>query len=247
MSKSYNILAVIPARGGSKAVPRKNIKYLCNYPLIHYMLRSALESEMLDCVAVSSEDEEILNVANLLGKINDKFALVKRPKNLARDETPTLPVVQHALKKLEEESGKEFDFVVLLHAVSPLTTAEDIDSAIRKLIETKADSVVSVYKVEGEMHPVKMKGINDDRLYQYVSSMPETGFRRQDFESIYKRSGGVYAVTRELVITGNFNLGFFCGKDTRPYIMPKERAIDIDTEVDFEIARFLMEKLKRTV
>lgn len=242
MNRKYNILAVIPARGGSKSVPRKNIKHLCGNPLISYMLKAALGSKMIDCIAVSSENEEILCIANRYGKDSDKFVLVKRPKNLALDTTQTLPVVQHALKKLEKERGKEFDFVVLLHAVSPLTTSRDIDSSIRKLMRTKADSVVSVYEVEGGMHPMKMKGIRDDKLYQYVPIMPENSFRRQDFDVVYKRSGGIYAVTRELAIKGNFRLGFFCGKVTRPYIIPKERAIDIDNWIDFEIARLLMKK-----
>ncbi|MDP7367010.1 MAG: acylneuraminate cytidylyltransferase family protein [Candidatus Pacebacteria bacterium] len=242
MSRKYNVLAVIPARGGSKAVPRKNIKKLCGKPLIYYMLSAALQSTMINCVAVSSEDDEILDIANRYGKASDKFTLIKRPKSLARDTTPTLPVVQHAIKKLEKESKKEFDFVVLLHAVSPMTTSRDIDSVIRKLIRTKADSVVSVYEVEGGMHPIKMKGIRDDRLYQYIPSLLERSFRRQDFPPFYKRAGGIYAVTRELAITGDFSLGFFCGANTRPYIMPKERAIDIDDWIDFEIARLLMKK-----
>jgi CMP-N,N'-diacetyllegionaminic acid synthase len=236
----YNILGVIPARGGSKGVPRKNIRFLCGKPLLCYMLNSALNSRMISDVVVSSEDNKILNVAYNYGAWSEKFFPVKRPKKLSLDKTPTLPVVQHAIKEIEKKKKVKFDFIVLLHAVSPLTLSKDIDSAVRKLIKTKADSVVSVYEVPGGMHPIKMKRIVDDRLYQYVKSMPEKKFRRQDFDKVYKRSGGIYAVTRALAISGDFKLGFFCGRVTRPYIMKSERAIDIDTELDFIIAEYLM-------
>lgn len=233
-------------RGGSKGVPRKNIKLLNGKPLIYYMLTVALKSKMLDYVAVSSEDDEILGVAEKYGEKSKKFILVKRPKNLALDSTPTLPVVQHAVVQLEKEKNIKFDFVVLLHAVSPLTYADDIDKAVEKLIRTKADSVVSVYEVPGGYHPIKMKKIIKDRLYQYVPSMPEKSFRRQDFDPIYKRAGGIYAVKRNAAMKNLFSLGFFCGKVTRPYVItPPERAIDIDDEIDFIVAEEVMRRLKR--
>ncbi|MEK7575794.1 MAG: acylneuraminate cytidylyltransferase family protein [Patescibacteria group bacterium] len=245
MNKKYKILGVIPVRGGSKGVPRKNIKLLNGKPLLYYMLTSALKSKTFDYVAVSSEDDEILDIAGRYGKKNKKFILIKRPKNLALDSTPTLPVIQHAVVQLEKEKKIKFDYIVLLHAVSPLTYADDIDKVVEKLIRTKADSVVSVYEVPGGYHPVKMKKIVKDRLYQYVPSMPEKSFRRQDFDSIYKRAGGIYAVKRDVVMKNLFSLGFFCGKVTRPYIItPPERAIDIDDEVDFFVAEKIGKKLR---
>ncbi len=245
--KKYKILAVIPVRGGSKGVPRKNIKLLNGKPLLYYMLTAAMKSKMLDYVAVSSEDDEILDVARRYGKKSKKFIIVKRPMNLALDSTPTLPVVQHAVAQLEKEKNIRFDFVVLLHAVSPLTYTDDIDKVVKKLIKTKADSVVSVYEVPGGYHPIKMKKIIKDRLYQYVPGMPEKSFRRQDFDAIYKRAGGIYAVKRNAVMKNLFTLGFFCGKVTRPYVInPPERAIDIDTEIDFMIAKEMARRLKKS-
>mgnify|MGYP001562337659 CR=1 FL=1 len=118
MNKKYKILGVIPVRGGSKGVPRKNIKLLNGKPLLYYMLTSALKSKTFDYVAVSSEDDEILDIAGRYGKKNKKFILIKRPKNLALDSTPTLPVIQHAVVQLEKEKKIKFDYIVLFNKTS---------------------------------------------------------------------------------------------------------------------------------
>lgn len=242
------ILAVVPARGGSKRVPRKNIRLMAGKPLIYYMIHAALTSTRITHVALSSEDEEILRAGADIGKNNKKFTLIKRPKKYATDKAPTLPVVQHALTEMEKKTGIVFDYVVLLQPNSPLIETHDVDAAIDMLIKKKADSVVSVYQVNS-FHPVKMKVIQKDgSLAQAVPSMPETIFRRQDLSTVYKRNGGIYAVTRDLVVTGNFTLGFFCGPKTYPYIMPSESSVDIDEPVDFLLAEILIKeraKLRR--
>lgn len=243
LKKDYKILAVIPARGGSKGVARKNIKPLAGRPLLCHMLSAALESKVLDYVVISSEDKEILAVAETCGRDSDKLILVKRPKALAKDSSPTLPVVQHALKKIEKDKKLIFDYIVLLQVTSPFVSANDINRAVAKIIKTKADSVVSVYRVSGGMHPIKMKRIENDRLYQYVKGMKETVFRRQDLDPIYKRNGGIYVSKRDIVMGGGFH-GFFMGEITRPYLMSPERSIDIDTEIDFELAELMMKKLR---
>lgn len=165
---------------------------------------------------------------------------MRRPKKYVTDKAPSLPVVQHALKEVEKDTGITFDYVVLLQPNSPLIEAEDVDNAIKILIKKKADSVVSVYQVNS-YHPVKMKTIKKNgTLAQAVPSIPETIFRRQDLPDVYKRNGGIYAVTRSLVVKGNFTLGFFCGPVTYPYIMPSELSIDIDEPVDFLLAEVLI-------
>lgn len=244
MNKKYKILAVIPARGGSKGVPRKNIRKLGGKPLICRMINSAIKSKMITHVALSSEDKEILSVANKCGKGNKKFFLVNRPQKLALDSTPSLPVVQHAVEDIEKREKIKFDYIVLLQPISPFIYADDIDKSVKKLIKTKADSVVSVYRVSGGMHPIKMKKIVNDRLLQYVDGMKETIFRRQDLAPVYKRNGGIYAVTRRVIMKNIFPHGFFMGKTVRPYIMPAERSIDIDTEIDFLLAEIMEKKLK---
>ncbi|GEM_PF-55993 len=235
-----NILAVIPARGGSKSVPRKNIKPIAGRPLIDYMIQAALGSKELTHVCLSSEDAEILSIGKKWGGPN--LLLVDRPKELAEDTTPSLPVVQHAVTELEKRLGLTFDYVVLLQPIMPLAFSSDIDACIRMLIDTKSDSVVSMCIVN-DYHPMKIKRLKPDgTLTQFVPDMPETIFRRQDLEPAYWRNGAIYAVTREAVMENKFTLGFFCGPVTRPYVMPRERSVDINHPMDFVAAEALIEK-----
>lgn len=244
--KKPNILAVIPARGGSKRVSRKNIRSLAGKPLIYYMIQAGLGSNYVTHVALSSEDDEILEVARQIGGKNKKFRVIRRPKKYATDKAPSLPVVQHALTEVEKNTGIVFDYVVLLQPNSPLIEAHDVDACIETLIAKGADSVVSVYQVNS-YHPMKMKVIQKDgTLAQAVASMPENVFRRQDLPNVYKRNGGIYAITRDLSVSGNFSLGFFCGQKTYPYIMDSENSIDIDEPADFLLAEVLIkERVKR--
>ncbi len=231
------ILAIIPARGGSKGVPRKNIKLLGGKPLIYYILSAALKSKALDYVAVSSEDEEILNITKKYGEGNNKFILVKRPKYLSKDTTLAQPVLKHAIDEIENKKGYKFDYIVMLQATTPFVVSSDIDNAVKKIIKTKADSVVSVYQIN-DTHPVKIKRIIKDRLYQYIPSLKETVFRRQDLSPAYKRNGGIYISKRNVIMKQNLIWGKVC----RPYIMSPEMSIDINNNVDFSLAETMLEK-----
>ncbi|PIT91007.1 CMP-N-acetlyneuraminic acid synthetase [Candidatus Kaiserbacteria bacterium CG10_big_fil_rev_8_21_14_0_10_49_17] len=245
--KQPHVLAIIPARGGSKRVPRKNIKRMAGRPLIYYMLEAALNSKSVTHVALSSEDDAILATAKRLSKKigvskGKTFSLIKRPKRLATDTAATLPVVQHALQKVEKEEGIVFDVVVLLQPNSPLIVWQDIDNTVDILLRRNADSVWSVYQ-DNALHPVKMKKLlPDGRLAQMVPSMPERTFRRQDLPDTYKRNGGIYTSTRDFVVRGQFKTGYFGGKNTYPYVMPEERSVDIDTPKDFLFAEMLIQK-----
>lgn len=229
------VLAVIPARGGSKGVPRKNIKLLGGKPLIYHMLSAALKSKMIGYVAISSEDDEILDIANKYGGKSKKFILIKRPKHLAKDNTLAQPVLKHAVGEIESNKGYKFDYIVMLQATTPFVTSSDIDNAIKKIIETKADSIVSVYQIN-DTHPVKIKKIINDRLYQYSPNLKETIFRRQDLPPAYKRNGGIYISRRDVVMKD----GLIWGKVCRPYIMPPERSVDINNYVDFYLAEAML-------
>ena len=238
-----NILAVIPARGGSKRVPRKNVKLMAGRTLIYYMINAGLQSSYITHVVLSSDDDEILSTGKKVG--GKDLILIKRPKKLATDKAPSLPVVQHALAEVEKDTNIVFDYVVLLQPNSPLIEAYDVDASIKMLIKKKADSVVSVYKVNS-YHPVKMKVIQKNgMLAQAVASMPETVYRRQDLPDVYKRNGGIYAVTRDLVVTGNFAVGYFCGPKTYPYVMESDVSIDIDEPADFLLAEVLIKERAR--
>lgn len=248
MTKSFNkskensssiikprVLAIIPARGGSKSIPRKNIKIIAGKPLLYWMLNEALESKVLTRVVVSSEDDEILEVARQYG--GEKVVL-RRPEEYAQDTTPDIPVLQHAVKAIEAEEGYRFDYVVMLHCTSPLILARDIDNVVQKLIDTHAHSVVSVYEIN-DFHPKKLMKIEGDRLFPYVPEFLEkTTSRRQDVIPVYKRNGGIYASRREIVM----DWGRVWGDDVRAYIMPDEQSVDINSWVDFWAAEMLLER-----
>ena len=156
-----DIIAIIPARGGSKSVHRKNIRLLCGKPLIAYTIHTALSSKYIGRVIVSTEDEEIAEIAKGCGA-----EITIRPSELAQDDTPSLPVFQHVIERLEEVEGFSPEIIVILQPTSPLRTVEDIDGAIQILIETCCDSVVSVCKVE---HPIHwMFTLEKDRLKPVV-------------------------------------------------------------------------------
>jgi len=231
MNQPMNILGVIPARGGSKSVPRKNISLLLGRPLIAYTIAAAQNSQRLTRFLVSSDDEEIIAVAKKYGA---PVPFV-RPDNLATDQAPTLPVVQHAIQWLETEYNFRFDYVVLLQPTTPLRTAADIDAVIEKLVNTGADSVVSVCDVDA-YHPARMRRIVGDQLVELPIKEPKEMARRQDLEPIYIRNGAVYAVRREVVMEQNSMIGVI----SRPYVMPVEQSVNIDSPMDMLVAQYLM-------
>lgn len=231
------VLGIIPARGGSKSVPRKNIKLLGGKPLLFYMLTAALQSKYLDRVVVSSEDDEILSVAK---KYGGEKVVLRRPKQLARDKTPDVPMLQHAVKAVEKIDGHAYDYVVQLHVTTPFVTCEDIDAALGMLLQSSAESVVSVCQVN-EYHPIKMKKIVDGRLVQFVKGLEEhSTARRQDYEPVFWRNGGLYASKRHIVMED----GRVFGDHVLPYIMPPERSVDMNSVIDFWTAEAVLKNMK---
>jgi CMP-N-acetylneuraminic acid synthetase len=229
------VLGVIPARGGSKSVPRKNIALLHGRPLIAYTIEAARASRRLTHFLVSSEDPEIIAVAADCGA---PVPFV-RPAELATDVAPTLPVVQHAVREMERMEGIIFEIVVLLQPTTPLRCAQDIDAAVAKLIDTGADSVVSVVDV-GAYHPARMRQIVDDRLVELPMREPREMLRRQELPPVYIRNGAVYAVRRQVVMEQNSLIG----QVSRPYIMPEERSVNIDSRLDMLMAEILLSNVR---
>jgi CMP-N,N'-diacetyllegionaminic acid synthase len=232
--KKHRILGIIPARGGSKSIPRKNIKPLAGKPLLYYMLSAALKSNHLTHVVVSSEDAEILKIAREIG--GDKV-LLERPAALAQDDTPDVPMLQHAVEEMEERTGEAFDYIVQLHATSPFFTERNIDEALEMLLKhDEADSVVSVYRVPN-MHPRKLKRIEHGKLRPYAPEYTEDTFlRRQDMEPVYKRNAGLYAAKRHVLMQD----GRVWGDTVLAYEMSEEQSIDLDTPFDFYVADLIM-------
>jgi len=218
----------IPARGGSKGVPRKNIRELGGVPLIVHTIRAALASRRATPVFVSTEDSEIAEVSRAAGAI-----VIDRPSELAADDTPTLPVIRHALPVIETSMGFPIDVLVLLQATTPFRNADDIDRTVALLDDPAADSAVSVAPA-GHVHPHKIKRLEEGRLVPYGEAEVE-GVRRQDLSPAYVRNGGIYASRRATIEAGSLY-----GADCRAFVMPEERSIEIDTELDFAFAEFLM-------
>lgn len=229
------ILAIIPARGGSKGTPRKNIRLLCGKPLFAYTIETALGSKYIDRVVVSTEDREIAEIAKGCGA-----EVIPRPLELAKDDTPSLPVFQQVIKHLSETENFHPDIIVILQPTSPLRTVEDINGAIQKFLETACDSVVSVCEVE--CTPFWMYTLEGGTLKPVIEGSDKIS-RCQDTPKVYRLNGAVY-VTHRNIIMEQSRVG---GGDMRAYIMPIERSVDIDTELDFKLAELLMKERAQAV
>lgn len=228
------VLGVVTARGGSKGIPRKNIIPILGKPLIAYTAEAARSSEKLTRVILSTDDEEIANVGQRWG-LEVPFL---RPPELARDDTPTLPVIQDAIRKLESEN-EFYDAVMILQPTNPLRRPEDIDGAIALLEKTGADSVISFTDV-GEKHPARMKFIGQDgRVTDPPFAEAYEGQRRQELPKLYLREGSVYLTRRDVLMKENS----IKGKDCRAWIIPSERACNIDTLFDLYICEQLLRRI----
>ena len=219
-----NILGVIPARGGSKGVKKKNIRMVGGKPLISYTIESLRQCSMVDNFITSTDSDEIASVAESYG-----CRVVKRPPELAKDETPTVPVIAHALSVLERETS--FDYVAVLQPTTPLRSAEDIDLSLQNLIQSGVDSTVTVYKVE-DHHPARMYRLVQNRLIPFAEEPVDR--QRHSLSEVYHRNGAVYACKRTLI-----NRGVLYEDDILPYVMPKERSVNIDDELDLAFTDFL--------
>jgi D-3-phosphoglycerate dehydrogenase / 2-oxoglutarate reductase len=232
--EKYRILGVIPARGGSKTIPRKNVKLLLGRPLIAYTIIPAKQSKLLTRVIVSSDDKEIIAVSKKYGA-DVPFV---RPKDLATDLALATDVIRHAVIEIERQEGKKYDYVVMLQPTTPLRNSSDIDGALGKLINSGADSIISVVNV-GPTHPVRMKKIVGDKLVDYAEEEVEN-MPKELLPPVYIRNGAVYAVKRDILV----NRDTFKGDICRPYLMPEERSVNIDSKMDFLLAESLMKGMK---
>ena len=214
-------LGIIPARGGSKSIPWKNITKLNGKHLIVYTIEAALASK-LNSVIVSTDSEKISKVAK-----DNGAEVMMRPVELAQDDTPTLPVLQHVVANLDEK----FDYVVCLQPTSPLRTAKHIDEAL-ELFESDpdADSLVSVMHVPHNMNPYSIMELKDGYLTNYINQ-EELLLRRQDKPKFYARNGAAICLTKTI----RLHKYIFGGK-ILPYFMDKMESIDIDDEDDLMMA-----------
>ena len=229
--KAY-VVGFIFARGGSKGVPRKNIHPLAGKPLIAYAIETALASELIDRVIVSTDDAEIADVAQQYGA----EVPFMRPQELARDDSPEWLAWQHAIRTLEAtESQPKMDAFVCIPPTSPLRAVEDVDACIRMLLESDADLVITVKPAERNPY-FNMVVLDEAGYAQLVISPDETIYQRQAAPPVYDMTTVAYAARPEFVLDAN---SMFDGK-VKAVLVPAEHALDIDTELDFKFAGLLL-------
>ena len=236
MARRPIALGIIPARGGSKSIPRKNLHPLLGKPLIAWSILSALRATSLDRMIVSTDDAEIAEVAKRYGA----EVPFLRPAEIAADETPDLPVFQHALRALREAEGYAPDAIVHLRPTQPLRTPEQIDQAVELWTTSGADCVKSVRLVSE--HPFKMYRLEGDRLAPYLDTDERRrrgpDVPRQSLEPVYLSAGVVDVIRRATVEAGSTE-----GQIVVPYFVNPSRYVNLDSPRDFEIAEALMRSL----
>lgn len=228
---SPSVLGVVLARGGSKGIPRKNVALLAGKPLLAYTAAAALQAKRLSRVILSTEDEEIAAIGRQLGLEVPSL----RPRDLAQDDTLAIDVLLHVIREIESQ-GQRFDAIFTLQPTNPLRRPEDIDGAIDLFERTGADSVISFVAV-GDNHPARMKFVDPQgRVADPPFGELVEGQRRQDLPQLYLREGSVYLTRRDVLV----NEHSFKGRDCRAWMVPADRACNIDEPIDWIIADALV-------
>ena len=225
MNKKPTFLAIIPARGGSKRLPRKNILDLNGKPLIAYSIEASQKSKYITKTIVTSDDDEILNVASKYG-----CDTIKRPSELSSDTSTSFDAIEHTIINQKES----YDYIVLLQPTSPLRTSKHVDEAIELLFEKKGNAVISICEVE---HPVQwnMKLGNDLDMSNFVKKINIS--RSQDQDKHYRLNGAIYISNSNMLLNEKT---FFLEKNIFSFIMDRKDSIDIDEKLDFIFAQVLL-------
>ncbi len=225
------VLSIIPARGGSKGIPRKNIVNLSGEPLIAWTINESLKSKYISKTIVSSDDNEILHISKKYGADT-----IKRPADLSNDFSTSESVATHVLKDLSSHN-EEFDVLVLLQPTSPLRTFSDIDKALDILFNNdKATAVISGYNLDNKF--LKAFSMNSSGMLSDDINKDYTFVRRQDLPKMFMPNGAIYIANIESFI----NEGGFYTNNTLPYEMSKENSLDIDTFTDLSLANMILNK-----
>lgn len=233
-----NILGIIPARGGSKSFPKKNIQMLLGKPLIAYTIIAAQKSRLIGRLVVSTDDEEIMEISHRYG-----VEVITRPVELAADDSPIDDALRHSITYLKQKEGYNPDIVVQMQANVPVRKEGMIDTVINKLINSGADSAVSIYEVD--QRPEVMKRLKGDRLFPRYR-LPK-GYRRQDFQKLYLLDGAVMAIKTEALFRtmGDKRAHAYLGDDICGVIEEKFYAIEIDSPEDIIVAKAILQTLRK--
>ncbi|MCY6958632.1 acylneuraminate cytidylyltransferase family protein [Clostridium brassicae] len=230
MYNDKKILAIIPARGGSKGIPHKNIMDICGKPLIAYSIEAAKKSKYIDYTLVSTDDIEIKEV----GLKHGAEVPFLRPESISNDVAKSIDVVIHAIDFLKDEE-KEFDYVLLLQPTSPLRTYEDVDNAIETLMSNGEESLVSLCEVDE--NPVIMRTIENNKL-KPIMEFKGDNLRRQELPKVYIFNGALYLNKVSMIL----NDKCFVNEKTIPYIMDRKKSVDIDNIIDAKLVALILKE-----
>lgn len=230
------MLAIIPARGGSKGIPGKNIKLLCGKPLIVYTIEAAITAKSVERITLSTDDPEIAKIASNYG-IEIPFM---RPEHLAKDDSLAIDNYIYTIDHLNACNPTQYDEFIVLQPTSPFRTAADIDNAIELFHEKNADSVISV--CEASHPPLWAKKIDPSGALKNYFNINIGNKNRQELEKAYMPNGAIFILKLSLL---KFFHSFYSDR-TYAHVMPPENSVDIDTDIDFEFAEFLMRKYEKS-
>jgi len=232
MYSSKTFLAIIPARGGSKRLPNKNILDLAGKPLISWSIDAAIKSKYIDKTIVTTDSDEIIEVALKHGA----EVPFKRPNHLSSDTAIKEDVIKHTIDYYQNKKQEKFDYLIYLQPTSPLRNERHIDEAIEYMFEKRANAIVSVCKLE---HPVQWSGLlpEDRDMSNFINSL-DIKTRSQDFPTYYRLNGAIFiSDTDKFMKSGSV----FLKENIFAYVMPQNVSIDIDTETDFMFAKIILE------
>ena len=231
------VLGIIPARGGSKGFPRKNVQILAGLPLIAYTIKAAQKSRLIGRLVVSTDDDEISELSQHYG-----VEVIPRPSQLANDNSPIDDALRHSVTYLKEKQGYYPDIVVMLQANLPVRKTGMIDAVISKLVNSDADSSVSIYEVD--QRPELMKRLKHDRVYPRYK-LPK-GYRRQDFPRLYLLDGAVTAIRTEVLFTtmGDRRAHAYLGDNVRGLVQEKLYSVEVDSLEDILLAEAILQVLE---
>ena len=224
MLNNKTFLAIIPARGGSKRLPRKNVLDLNGKPLIVWSINAAKKSQYIDEIIVTSDDEEILKIAH-----SNNIKTIKRPDELASDTTTTFDAIKHTI-----ENTEHYDFIILLQPTSPLRNEKHIDESLEYLISKSADAIVSVCKTEHS--PLWCNTLPDDRSMNNFINKDIKNSRSQNLQPYYRLNGALYICKTEKLLQ---NESFMVNDKIFAYLMDKSLSVDVDDDIDFALAEIL--------
>ena len=225
MNKNKTFLAIIPARGGSKRLPRKNVLELCGKPLIAWSIEAGLKSKYIDKLIVTSDDEDILSISEKYGS-----DIIKRPEELSNDTATTFDALKHTIDNLEK-----YDYIVLLQPTSPLRNEKYLDEAIELLEQKNADAVISVCEMDHS--PLWSNTLPKDGSMKSFLKEEVLNKRSQDLDKYFRLNGAIYICKMDKFLN---NKGFFLKENIYAYLMSKENSTDIDDEFDFLMTEYIM-------